>query len=409
VRRRRFLGAGLSAAAGLLLPRTGLASSPALAALRARFPDLRRRFVFEYYPWYAADPFRHWNDGERVPPHDVAAPYMPRLGAYDSRSRAVVEQHARWIAESGVGSINLSWWGRDSFEDRVTPLVMDVMRDHDIKVAFHLEPYAPDHGRRFAQDVLYLLETYGERRAFDALLLLRDPEGGVGPVFKGFRTIVRPAEPHCDGSLRPVDDFTADADWRPQLDALRSSLRGSFDHFRFLADTTDIDRVSASGFDGIALYDNLTEPTRYLPIARTASARGLLFSFNVNAGYFEAPPRRPVFDDCGRQQPPKPFVPPVGEADLATADGREFAALRSRQRLASSFEATVGAQSHPELTNAQRGFFLAYVNSFNEWHEGSAFEPMKDALALSAAEMAAGYANPLHGGYRLALLRELLG
>jgi hypothetical protein len=69
---------------------------------------------------------------------------------------------------------------------------------------------------------------------------------------------------------------------------------------------------------------------------------------------------------------------------------------------------TIALQSDPGLANAQRGFFLAYVNSFNEWHEGTVFEPMKDAAALDAEEKASGYDNPERGDYRLALLKELL-
>ncbi len=62
----------------------------------------------------------------------------------------------------------------------------------------------------------------------------------------------------------------------------------------------------------------------------------------------------------------------------------------------------------PRWLNAQRGFFLAYVNSFNEWHEGHAFEPMKDASALTAEERAAVYDNPRRGDQRLAVLSGLL-
>ena len=65
-------------------------------------------------------------------------------------------------------------------------------------------------------------------------------------------------------------------------------------------------------------------------------------------------------------------------------------------------------QTDPALLNAQRGFFLAYVNSFNEWHEGHAFEPMKDAPMLSPEEQASGYHNPERGDYRLGLLEKLL-
>jgi hypothetical protein len=48
------------------------------------------------------------------------------------------------------------------------------------------------------------------------------------------------------------------------------------------------------------------------------------------------------------------------------------------------------------------------VNSFNEWHEGHAFEPMKDAADLTPPERALGYHNPEQGAYRLATLRGLV-
>ncbi|SRR5260370_12452637 len=88
-------------------------------ALAKRFPDLPRHFAFEYYPWYAASPYPHWDQDGRHPPVDLASNYMARLGAYDSRSTVVMEQHARWIVESGAGAINVSWWGRDSDVDRI--------------------------------------------------------------------------------------------------------------------------------------------------------------------------------------------------------------------------------------------------------------------------------------------------
>ena len=49
-----------------------------------------------------------------------------------------------------------------------------------------------------------------------------------------------------------------------------------------------------------------------------------------------------------------------------------------------------------------------YINSFNEWHEGHQFEPMKSAANLTAAERAIGYHNPDDGQYRLDALRSLL-
>ena len=70
---------------------------------------------------------------------------MPRLGAYDSKSTKVMEQHAKWMREAGAGAINVSWWGRGSDVDRLVPALMDVMKAHDIRVTFHLEPYRDHH------------------------------------------------------------------------------------------------------------------------------------------------------------------------------------------------------------------------------------------------------------------------
>ncbi len=406
--RRRFLAgsvrAGLGVAAAALAPRSTLAE-PTASARTLSFPDLRRRFLFEYYPWYGLAPFRHWDQWDRLPVADVASHYVPYLGAYDSRSSLVMEQHARWISDTGAGTINVSWWGRDSYEDRIVPQLMDVMRDHDIRVAFHLEPYAPDHGRRFADDVLYLMREYGERRSYDALLLLDDPTGaGPAPVFKGFRTIVPPEKPDCHGITRPEWDYTPDEEWQRQTDRVREALRAEFPHALLLADTVDCIRARNGGFDGVAVYDNYVAPETYAAYAGRASEQGLLFSFNVNAGFDGIERRRLPPNGCPE---PLPFAPPaVPPLDWARAPDLERAAALSEARIAESLRATLAAQTDRALSNARRGFFLSYLNSFNEWHEGTAFEPMADAAALSDAQRQHGYHNPSWGGYRLAALRH---
>jgi hypothetical protein len=63
---------------------------------------------------------------------------------------------------------------------------------------------------------------------------------------------------------------------------------------------------------------------------------------------------------------------------------------------------TLNLQTDRFLPPAKTGFFLTYINSFNEWHEGMQFEPMKDAAMLTAEEAPFGYHNAVDGGYRLA-------
>jgi Glycosyl hydrolase family 99 len=363
-----------------------------------------RHFVFEYYPWYGGPPaYDHWDYLGRRPPLDLASRYMPKLGAYDVRSAAVLEQHARWIREAGVGAVALSWWGRGSPEDRAVPLILDVLRAHDLKATFALEPYADDRALRYTDDVTYLLREYGDKRGWDVFLLLRDADDHVGPVFKGFRCILPETSTDCLGTTRPVSDFTPDAVWRRQTDGLHQLLREDFDHVTLLADSLEFARTPAAGFDGIGIYDNFVPPEDYRGYAESASVAGLLFSFNVNPGYDQIEPRQ-TDDPC---YAPRPFAPPTPGLDFSTADGRERAAQASAGRVRASWDATLAVQLDPGLENGRRGFFLVYVNSFNEWHEGHAFEPMQDASELSDDERVFGYRNPEHGDYRLQTLAEL--
>lgn len=370
-----------------------------------RYPDLARHFVFEYYPWYRANPYSHWDQWDRRPPIDLASNYMPRLGAYDSRAIAVMEQHAAWIAESGAGAINVSWWGRESDVDRLVPTLMDVMRAHDIHVAFHLEPYDDRHAYNYASDVAYLIKEYGDRRRWDNFLLLQHADGPSGPVFKSFRTILPAQSTDCHGVTRGVADYVSDSVWRQQTDRLRETFARDFDRLTLLADSLSVDRTKAAGFDGMAIFDNYVEPDSWPRHAQGFSAENLLFSFNVNPGYDGLQQRTLEPDSC--YAPPR-FAPGGGAYDWSRPSERERAGEASAARIRESFRTTVSLQANASLANANRGFFLVYINSFNEWHEGHQFEPMKDAGQLRAAERAVGYHNPENGRYRLDALKQLL-
>ena len=376
----------------------------------ARLPDLRRRFVFEYYPWYDTDPWFHWNDADHVPPLDVTASSMPWLGPYDTYDVRVLEQHARWIAEAGVGAINLSWWGRGDYTDLAVPRVMDVMRDHDIKVTFHLEPYGDDRSRNYADDLLFLLREYGEKRRWDTFLLLEEGNGRVAPVFKSFRTILPSQVQDCLGRIFNVPDYTSDGDWRRQTDTVREDTRRDFSRLFLLADSLAVDRVGAGGFDGLAVYDNFVTPAQWPRIAQDASDVGLLASFNVNPGFDRYPERHPPpppeVDPC--YGGPLGFEPGGTHPDWNDLQARIAAQELALGRITESFTATTTLQQHVGSANASRGFFLAYVNSFNEWHEGSQFEPARDFADLTPAERRIGYHNPPDGHARLRRLRSLI-
>jgi hypothetical protein len=404
--------APLSALGATLLPPQGtLRRNPtptfswgaAGQTLRRRYANLGQHFLFEYYPWYHTDPWRHWDQWDRRPPLDIAATSIPALGPYSSLDARVLERHARWIADTGIGAINVSWWGRDRFEDRAVPLLMDVMRDHGLKVTFHLEPYTDTRVRSYADDILYLVREYGDKRAWDAMLVLPDADGREGPVFKSFATILPFEVTDCKGRTRQVPLWAPVSAWRQQTDTVRDALRRDFDRVLLLADSSALDRVRASGFDGMALYDNYVRPATWPALARACTEFDLAFSFNINAGFDGIEPR--TFDPDGCYSPLL-FEPPA-QVDWRSLRGRERARLTAMARISESAQTTVGLQVDPGLANVRTGEFLVFVNSFNEWHEGTAFEPMKDYRSLTPAERDA-YHNALDGDYRLTVLTELL-
>lgn len=375
-----------------------------IAALRATFPNLRRHFVFEYYAWYETNPYFHWAEKGSVPPYGIASTMMPALGPYHSMDRAVIEQHAKWLADSGVGAIAISWWGPDSNTNRATPLIMDVMRTHDIHVTFHLEPYGPNRATSYASDINYLLKEYGEKRRWDNFLLLEHADGTTTPVFKTFRTILPRTVVDCQGIVQTVPDYTPDDVWRRQTDAVRQNVRPVFDRIVLLADSLDVGRTAAGGFDGMAIYDSFVRPSTWPQAATDFGGNNLLYSFAINCGFDGYVPVIPA----GVCDLPQPFEPPVGPIDWSSASSRLTAEAAARARVIDSLNTTLALQADPKRGNFARGFFLTYVTTFNEWHEGTSFEPAKSRASLLPEERTFNYHNPENGAWRLELLQSLL-
>jgi hypothetical protein len=396
---------------GFAVPRTpdGYPPLPAVDAaavgrqLRRQFSDLRNHFIFEYYPWYGTNPWRHWEGSGRTPPYDIASTAVPDLGPYDSGNPRVLEQHARWITESGAGAINVSWWGRGDYEDRLVPLVMDVMRDHGLKVTFHLEPYGDNRIDSFASDIQYLVTEYGDKRHWDCQLLLRNADGEEGPVFKGFATILPQFATDCHGRTTPIAMWRPDAVWHRQTDSVRETLRRDFDSVWLLSDSTDAARVLAAGFDGGSPYGAFT-PEEWPQLARAYSRINLTFSPSIGTGFDSIVERNVPADSCYR---PAAFVPPA-TIDWSSASGRERGAHLALWQIEASMRTSLDVQTNSTLRNASTGFFIVYIATFNEWHEGTSFEPMKDHAALLPQELPFGYHNPAHGRYRLDYLKPRL-
>ena len=140
----------------------------------------------------------------------------------------------------------------------------------------------------------------------------------------------------------------------------------------------------------MAVYDNFVEPDTWPVHARNFTGADLLFSFNINAG-FDGLVERHVEPDSGYRPPD--FDPGRVVYDWTRAEDRDTAQRAGGTRILQSLGQTVALQTDARFVNSRRGFFLTYINSFNEWHEGTQFEPMKDRAALTREEQAIGYHN----------------
>lgn len=281
-----------------------------------------------YYNWYGAPPHQksyvHWQQGGHNPPDDIGSNYYPRLGPYSSSDPSVLRQHMQWIRQAGIGVLSLSWWGRDSYEDKLTAPILAAAADAGLKVNFHVEPYDGFKPDRFDQDIAYLLEAYGKHPAF-----YRAASMGNRPLFYVFETLKHPASA-----------------WRAALDRVHTLP----DNPLVIAQTSDLTFIESAGFDGGYPYDVLTpfKTPRFLAdwneqFAQRFAEAGKLFVPSVGPGYWDdrAVPR-------GADEPVAARTRDNGQG--TTYDAAWQAALKLKP---------------PFIT----------VTSFNEWHEGSQIEP----------------------------------
>ncbi|MFJ4467773.1 ThuA domain-containing protein [Streptomyces sp. NPDC089424] len=213
-----------------------------------------------YYPWYGSPAvnggWRHWQQGGRTPPEDVGADFYPALGPYDSGDYAgTVARHMEWVARSGAGVIVYSWWGRDSYEDRLVRGVLDAAQKHGIQVAWHLEPYAGRSAASTVADIEYINRTYGSHPAFHR------------------------ATDHGDRSAFYVFQSLDIADW--------TALDQVTDDSIVLAQTTDTSKIAH--FSGMYTYDGIAGATApgWKHAGDHARANNLIWAPSVAPGYLD--------------------------------------------------------------------------------------------------------------------------
>ncbi len=118
-----------------------------------------------YYVWYGDGlGGRHWNDSSVTQVVDE-----PLINYYSSINESVIEWQLRLIRNAGIDVLFISWWGPNSYEDRVAREVFNLLPKYGLKAALLIEPFRGSgftdaltkYGPKFWESVLpYIEEVY---------------------------------------------------------------------------------------------------------------------------------------------------------------------------------------------------------------------------------------------------------
>jgi molybdenum cofactor synthesis domain-containing protein len=120
---------------------------------------------------------------------DIGADFYPKLGCYSSNSADDLNVHMQMLHRAQVGVICSSWWGKDSYTDKVVPRLLDVAERHDIKVCFHIEPFPGRDAQTTRDAIVYIIDKYGSHPA-----IYRHGKDNRHPMFYVYDSYLTPAK-----------------------------------------------------------------------------------------------------------------------------------------------------------------------------------------------------------------------
>jgi len=199
-----------------------------------------------YYPWYGTPArdgaWQHWNQRGSRPPALIASGFYPARGPYSSTDPGVVRTQMREIADAGIGTVIVSWWGPGSVEDARLDAVAASARAAGLRVAIHVEPYPGRTPASVAADLHELVARgYTDFYIYDS-------------------------------------SFSADAEW--------AQVNASAGVARVFAHTALPGKAKAGGFEGLYTYDVLVyDGTSFPRVCASARRLGLLCAPSVGPGF----------------------------------------------------------------------------------------------------------------------------
>ena len=292
-----------------------------------------------YYPWYGNPQtdksYYHWNHAQSVKRgkaknypggEDIGADFYPKLGCYSSNSESDVNAHMQMLRRARVGVICTSWWGKNSYTDKVVPRLLDAASNHDIKVCFHIEPFPGRNAQTTRDAIIYIIDKYGPHPAF-----YRHEKVNSRPMFYVYDSYLTPAK-QWKTILSPEGNQT-----------IRNTKYDSIVIGLWVKEHEQ-DFMTEGCFDGYYTY---------------FATDGFTYGSTIE--------NWPKLAECAKQNN-KLFIPSVGPGyiDLRI---RPWNNVNTRDRQNGTyydreFAAAIAARSP-----------IVSITSFNEWHEGTQIEP----------------------------------
>lgn len=281
---------------------------------------MRRAF---YYCWYGDN--RHWSEG-------VVS--TPRLGKYDSSDSDVIKQHIQFAKQNDINEYCISWWGIDSYEDKV-------LMSH-LKESFQLENLK----------ISILLETtrYFNAKTEQQYLSVESIQQIVKEVIYLAKNISRVPDSTLDIFIYLSRSITNIHELMRYLNELK--IRYPF--LRFIGDEvywfipSPQDKVRLKLFDSISLYNPHISDEKVIVHfwQNLATLYDKWFSLCKRENLNFIPTILPGFDDSN--------VRPEARHPVIERDIEQMKRLENQIK--------------------KFGCEDCYLCSFNEWHEGTQIE-----------------------------------
>ena len=298
-----------------------------------------------YYPWY-------YNDfhGRQYLREHLVPKQLPELGEYNDRHEAVINQHLKWSRDAGIDFWSASWWGPGSRED-VTLLnhIFPNPNLGSLKIVIHYETVGrtddfQDYSR-LGPDITYLANNYFGHPNY----LKIDGK----PVVIVYLTRVLSYRGTLQSSLLVKRQAATAAGY--ELYIMGDQVFGSPPGF-----AGDIGLL-----DGIINYD----------VYGSMGATGYAGQAKVDAYYAAQAGWKALADSVGTDYSPA-VSPGFNDRGVRSGHAPLSRKLTQNDAFGSLFRAML--QKAKTLTDPDIGHMIL-VTSWNEWHEDTQIEPVKEA------------------------------